>query len=89
MESARGLRVAAAHRRHQLDQPQAPQACMAFAPDHDMVVQQDVELLQRGGAGLGDGEVVAGWRRIAAGVVVDDTIMLPNLLVFKAIYRVL
>jgi hypothetical protein len=49
---------------------------MAFAPDHDMVVQQDVELLQRGGAGLGDGDVVAGWRRIAAGVVVDKTIII-------------
>ena len=62
---------------------------MALAADHDVIVQQDIELLQRRGAGLGDGDVAARGGGIAARVVVDDTIMLPNLLVFKAIYRVL
>ena len=62
---------------------------MTLAPDHYMVVEQDVELLQRRHAGLGDGDVVARGRGIAGGMVVHDTIMLPNLLVFKAIYRVL
>jgi hypothetical protein len=49
---------------------------MALAADDDMVVQKDIELLQCRGAGLGDGDVIAGRCRIAARVVVDDTIMI-------------
>jgi hypothetical protein len=44
---------------------------MALAADDHMVVQQDVELLQRRRAGLGDGDVLARGRRIARGVVVQ------------------
>ena len=44
---------------------------MRLAPDHHVIVQQDVELLQRGGAGLGDGDVVARRGGVAARVIVD------------------
>ena len=45
---------------------------MTLAPDHYMVVEQDVELLQRRHAGLGDGDVFTRGRRITARMVVQQ-----------------
>ena len=44
---------------------------MPLVPLPRRTVQQDVELLQRGGAGLGDGDVVARRAGVAARVIVD------------------
>src|ERR1700741_2532908 len=42
-----------------LDQLERPQALMALAADHEMIVEQDAELLRRGGHRLGHGHVIA------------------------------
>ena len=55
-------------------QPQAPHALVALAPDHDVVVQQDAQLLRGCGHRLRHGDIVLGRRGIAGGMVVhhDD-----------------